>query len=164
MSDATPEPRWVEISFDCLPLRSVSRVDPPFDASDEEVELFRGVKQAIETHGTFNTYYLYNGICQFHLTNNPDVGTLKFSFCGTAFTDDTDQKTVRCDVTATLMAETCDWISANIVDWFADTVKRSVAVEFNRFIDAGDLEQAEARLQQIRDASDEAGGYVGMFL
>ena len=30
----------VEIAFDCLPLRSVGRFDPPLDAPDEAVEFY----------------------------------------------------------------------------------------------------------------------------
>ena len=35
---------------------------------------------AMEAHGTFNTYYLYNARCVFHLTNHDDVGMLEFGF------------------------------------------------------------------------------------
>ena len=59
--------RYVDIAFDCLPLRSVGRFDIPLDASPK----FRhapAVKDAIEHHGSFNSFYLYNATC----TVSPD--------------------------------------------------------------------------------------------
>ena len=56
------------------------------------------------------------------------------------------------------------FIFAFVVHWFAETVSRSVAVEFDRYIDAGDLQQAKERIEQIQAASDESGGFVGMYL
>jgi hypothetical protein len=51
-----------------------------------------------------------------------------------------------------------------VVAWFETTVSRSVETEFDRYIAAGDLEQAKQRIEQIQAASDEAGGFVGMYL
>ena len=62
------------------------------------------------------------------------------------------------------MGETCDWLTSTIVDWFRDTVPRSVAVEFDRYIEAGDLELAKQRIEKIQEASDDADGFVGMYL
>jgi hypothetical protein len=39
-----------------------------------------------------------------------------------------------------------------------------VVVEFDRYIQAGDLEQTKRRVEQIQAASDDAGGFVGMYL
>ena len=58
--------RFVDITFDCLPLRSVTRLDIPIDASPKYQALCERIKQGIATHGTFNTYYLYNARCTFH--------------------------------------------------------------------------------------------------
>ena len=64
--------RWVEIQFDCLPLRSVSRSDVPLDASPKLRDFCARLQQAHRKHGTHNTYYLHNARCIFHLTNQPD--------------------------------------------------------------------------------------------
>ena len=37
--------RWVEISFRCVPLRSVARMTPPVDAPNEAVALFRKLRR-----------------------------------------------------------------------------------------------------------------------
>ena len=68
--------RYVEISFDCLPLRTMSRLDIPIDASPRYRARCERIKAAIETHGSHNTYYLYNANCVFHLTNTANIGML----------------------------------------------------------------------------------------
>jgi hypothetical protein len=50
------------------------------------------------------------------------------------------------------------------VDWFRETVPRSVAVEFDRYIAAGDLAQAVKRIERIQSEAERQGGYVGMYL
>src|SRR6202521_1195803 len=100
--------RFVEIAFDCLPLRSVGRLDIPIDASPKYRARCERIKHALETHGSHNTYFLYNAQCMFHLTNQSDFGTVQFSFEGTALTDSADQKTLRCDLQVELVRETCD--------------------------------------------------------
>lgn len=156
--------RWVEITFDCLPLRSVGRLEIPLDASPKYRDRCERVKQAIERHGSHNTYYLYNARCTFHLTNNELVGLIQFRFEGTALTDSEDRRTQSCDLEVELLRETCDWLTQPVVQWFAETVRHSVRFEFDRYIDAGDLEQAKKRVEQIQATSDGAGGYVGMYL
>lgn len=156
--------RHVDITFDCLPLRSVGRLDIPLDASPKYRERCERVKHALETHGSFNTYYLYNARCTFRLTNSDDVGMLEFRFEGTALTDSTDLATKRCDLHVELARETCDWLTEPIVAWFTESVPRAVAVEFDRFIAAGDLEQAKRRVERLHSESDQRGGYVGMYL
>lgn len=156
--------RYVEISFDCLPLRSVGRLDIPLDASPKYRQRCERIKQAIEAHGSHNVYFLYNAECVYHLTNSPESGSLEFSFEGVALTDETDQKTVRCQLEVELVRETCDWLTEPIVEWFKETVARSVAVEFDRYIAAGDLAQTVERIARIQAESDQQGGYVGMYL
>ena len=56
-----------------------------------------------------------------------------------------------------------DFISG-FVHWFADTVSRAVTAEFDRYIEAGDLDAAKKRLEEVQKASDESGGFVGMYL
>jgi len=156
--------RWVEIEFDCLPLRTVGRLDIPLDASPKFRAQCERLKQAIETHGAHNTYYLHHATCVFHLTNEPAVGMLQFGFEGTVFTDASDQKTVRSDLAVELVKETCDWLTEPIVDWFRKSVSNAVEVEFDRYIAAGDLSKAVERVEKIRAASDESGGFLGMYL
>jgi len=156
--------RWVEISFDCLPLRSIPRLDIPLDASPKYRAFCERVKAAIEAHGTFNTYYLHNAHCIYRLTNRDELGMLHFSLEGTLFTDEQDRHAVRNDLRVELVRETCDWLTEPIVHWFQETVARSVCVEFDRFIEAGDLEKARERLSKIQEQVDESGGYLGMYL
>ena len=157
-------PRFVEISFDCLPLRSIGRVDVPMDASPVFRAKCERILRAMLAHGSHNSYYLHNARCVFHLTNEPEFGMLEFTFEGTALTEETDQRTARCDLTVELARETCDWLTEPVVDWFQETVQRAVRVEFDRYIAAGDLEQTVARLAKIQTQVDQAGGFVGMGL
>ncbi len=44
------------------------------------------------------------------------------------------------------------------------TMPSSQVDEFNRYIEAGDLAKTTARIEKIRAESDDAGGFVGMYL
>jgi hypothetical protein len=155
---------WVDITFDCLPLRTVGRLDIPIDASPKYRQRCERVKQAIDKHGSFNTYYLYNAACKYHLSNNEEVGMLEFRYEGTVITDPTDLRAVRCDLLVELVRETCDWLTAPIVEWFTQSVQHSVRVEFDRYIAAGDLDKAKQRIAQLQSQADQSGGFVGMYL
>lgn len=154
----------VTIAFDCLPLRSVGRLDVPLDASPKYRERCLKIKAAIEKHGSHNAYFLYNANCTFQLTNREEVGMLQFRFEGTVLTDDQDVKTKSCDLEIELVRETCEWLTEPVVHWFELTVQQAVCVEFDRYIEAGDLQRARERIEKIRAASDDAGGYLGMYL
>ena len=156
--------RWVEIEFDCLPLRTVTRLDIPMDASPRYRARCERIKAALDKHGSHNSYYLYNAHCTYHLVNSPHMGTIEFSFEGTVVTNQDDDRCQHCDLTVELAKETCDWLTQPIADWFAETVSHSVATEFDRFIQAGDLAQARKRLEQIEAASDDSEGFLGMYL
>ncbi|WP_164103551.1 hypothetical protein [Candidatus Laterigemmans baculatus] len=156
--------RWVEVEFDCLPLRSVGRLDIPVDASPRFAEFVLRVKQAIERHGTHNTYYLHAAHCTYHLTNDPELGRLRLDFEGTVLTDAADREVRSMDLQVTLKEETCDWLTEPIVRWFSETVSRAVGVEFNRYIAAGDLTRAEERLKQLQAQTEQSGGFLGMYL
>ncbi len=156
--------RFVEISFDCLPLRAIERTDIPIDASPAFRARCERILQAIAKHGSLNTYYLYNASCAFHLTNQREIGTIEFLFEGTALTDDSDRHTAGCDLQVTLKRETCDWLTEPVVHWFTESVPMAVQVEFDRYIAAGDLAQTLARLTRIQSESDDHGGFVGMYL
>lgn len=156
--------QWVEITFDCMPLRSVGRLDIPLDASPRYRQRCERVKAAIEHHGTHNSYYLYNARCVFHLTNHAEHGMIEFRFEGTVLTDETDQHSVSCDLQVELLRETCDWLTEPVVHWFHGSVQHAVLVEFDRYIEAGDLAQTKERLARISAESDQSGGFVGMGL
>lgn len=156
--------RWVEIEFDCLPLRTVTRLDVPIDASPKYQQFCQRVKSALEQHGSHNTYYLHNARCVYHLLNCEQRGAIQFAFEGTVMTNETDRATTTCDLDVKLVKETCDWLSEPVVKWFCESVSRSVAVEFDRYIEAGDLEKAKLRIEKIQQASDDAAGFVGMYL
>lgn len=152
----------IEISFDCFPLRSITRFDVPIDASTEFRALCQRIKQATEKHGLHNTYYLHHGRCRFQLTNDPQVGMLEFQFEGTVLTEPQDLKTQGVDLRVDLTGETCDWLTAPVVAWFSETVRRALIVEFDRYIAAGDLQKTIARLERLQAASDAEGGFLGM--
>jgi hypothetical protein len=154
----------VDIEFDCLPLRSVGRMDIPIDASPKYRERCERIKRALDTHGSHNTYFLYNARCTFHLTNQSDFGMVQFAFQGTALTDPTDRKTLRCDLEVELLRETCDWLTAPVTAWLAETVSKAVEIEFDRYIAAGDLAQTIERIAKLQADSDQRGGFVGMYL
>ena len=154
----------VEISFDCLPLRSLGRLDIPLDASPKYRRRCERIKAALEKHGSHNSYYLYNAVCSYRLTNDDAVGMIQLGFEGTLLTDSDDRRAERCDLQIELKNETCDWLTEPVVAWFRETVRKAVAVEFNRYIEAGDLAKTAARIEKIRAESDDAGGFVGMYL
>lgn len=154
----------VEISFECLPLRSLGRLDVPLDASPAFAEQCRRIKRAAEKHGLHNSYYLRDGRCVFRLTNDAQLGLLEFRFEGTVLTDAEDLKTLTADLHVELARETCDWLTEPVVAWFRQTVSHAVVVEFDRFIASGDLQKAVARLARLQAATDAQGGFLGMGL
>lgn len=156
--------RFVDISFDCLPLRSVG----PLEISDDASPVFRKrcerLLAAVEKHGSHNSYFLYDAHCVYHLTNNPENGRLDFQFEGTVLTNTDDTETASVDLEVELKSDTCDWLTEPIVRWFESTVRRAVMAEFDRYIAAGDLEKARQRIEEAQAESDASGGYVGMYL
>ena len=155
---------WVEIEFECLPLRSITRLDVPVDASPVYEQFVLRVKEAMSKHGSFNTYYLHAGKCGYHLTNDSAEGTVVFAFEGTVMTDPEDRQTRAIDITVKLDSETCGWLSEPIVGFLAESVQHAVLVEFNRYIEAGDLKKTEERIKAVQEQSDSSDGFVGMYL
>ena len=153
--------QYVEIEFDCLPLRSVGRLDIPIDASPKYRARCERIKQALETHGSHNAYFLYNARCTFHFTNEPELGMIQYRFEGTALTDPSDQKTLRCDLHVELARETCDWLTQPVASWLSDSVTKAVEVEFDRFIAAGDLAQTHQADRTAPGAKRRAGRVRG---
>lgn len=161
---ASIDHRWVEIVFDCMPLRTVPRLDVPLDASPKLAQKMLRVKAAIDKHGTVNSYFLHNASCTFHLTNDPQQGMLQYTFEGVVLTDAKDLAAHSCDLSVELQRETCGWLNQAVVDWLAETVQRAVLVEFNRFISDGDLTKTVQRIELLEKANEESGGFVGMYL
>ena len=156
--------QWVEIEFDCLPLRSISRLDVPVDASPKYEQKILRIKAAMEKHGCHNTYYLHGGKCRFHLTNDAQRGFVEMQFEGTLLTDEEDRRTRQMDVVITLGIETCAWLNERIVEFFAESTRHALSVEFDRYIEAGDLRRTETRLSEMRDQAEQSGGFIGMHL
>jgi hypothetical protein len=153
----------VDIAFDCLPLRSVGRVDVPLDASPAYRARCERLQQAIDKHGTQNAYFLYNTRCVYRLANSDIEGMLRFSFDGTVMTDHGDGKADRADLTVELTAETCGGLPPEVLAWYGRVVERAVLIEFDRFIAAGSLADRVAQLGQldsIQDVTDFAGMHV----
>lgn len=156
--------QWVEIEFDCLPLRSITRLDVPVDASPAYEQFVLRVKAAMSKHGSHNTYYLHRGSCTYHLTNDPSRGTVCFDFEGTVMTGPSDRRTKAVDIAVKLRGETCAWLSEPVVGFLAESVQHALLVEFDRYIEAGDLEKTEQRIKAVQQQSDAAEGFVGMYL
>lgn len=156
--------RWVDITFDCLPLRTITRLDIPIDASPKYRERCESIKVAIDKHGTHNSYYLYNAHCIFHLVNSEQIGAIDFRFEGVILTDTKDEQCKTADLKVTLHGETCDWLTQPVTDWFASSVPHAVKAEFARYVQAGDLDKTRERIEKIEAASDDAGGFMGMYL
>jgi hypothetical protein len=154
----------VEISFDCIPLRAVGRFDVPVDATDQQQALSERIQFAVKKHGVYNTFYLCNAKCIFHLTNDPEIGIVQFDFEGTVLTDQDDRKTKGCDLRIELEKETCDWLTTSAVAWLKETVSEAVKIEFDRYIEAGDLQKTIQRVKSLHDEADTQGGYMGMGL
>ena len=154
----------VKIQFDCLPMRSLGRLDIPLDASPAFEAKAERIKAALAKHGQHNSFYLHNASCAFHLTNDELVGMLEFRFEGTVLTDTEDRRAERCDLRVDLRRETCDWLTEPVVEWFHETVERAVLVEFDRYIAAGDLQKTVERVEKLQAESDSHSGFVGMGL
>jgi hypothetical protein len=154
---------YVEIAFDCLPLRSVGRTDVPLDASP----LFRArtehLKREIEKHGTENAYFLYNAHCIYRLANSDIEGMLRFEFEGTLLTDRSDRKAEQADLEIALVAETCGGVSGEVLSWLKRNVESAVLIEFDRVIAAGHLERRVEELDGLNQLADLAG-FAGMNL
>jgi len=154
----------VTINFDCLPLRSIGRLDIPLDASPVFRARCERILAAVEKHGKQNAYYLHTARCVFRLVNSDDIGMLEFGFEGTVLTSNNDLETRGVDLSVELLHETCEWLSEGVVEWFQETVSRAVAVEFDRYIAAGDLKKTVTRIKKLQAESDAHGGFVGMYL
>lgn len=151
----------VDIAFDCLPLRSVARVDVPIDASPAFRARCERLRRATEAHNGENAYFLYNTRCTYRLANSDIENMLRFSFDGTLLTDRSDCKADRAFVEVVLEAETCAGVPPAALEWLRRVVERAVLIEFDRFIDAGRLAERVGQLGQVDSITDVAG-FAGM--
>src|SRR2546421_4086977 len=151
----------VDIAFDCLPLRSVARVDVPLDASPPFRLRCERLQYAIEVHGSENAYFLYNTRCTYRLANSDIENMIRFSFDGTLLTDRSDCKADRADLNIALVAETCGGMPPAALEWLRGVVERAVLIEFDRFIDAGRLAERISQLGEIDSIADIAD-FAGM--
>lgn len=154
----------LQISFDCLPLRSVARLETPVDLLPEWQTHYAHLRRALQVHGAYNSYYLCNGLCEIRLSNDPKVGTLTFSFEGTVVTDANDAKTQLCQLYVELKEAVCDWLTPAALAWFRESVTRAVAVEFDRYIAATNPVPALWRIETMEAECDACGGFVAMGL
>jgi hypothetical protein len=135
---ADSEPH-IEIAFDCLPLRSVGRLDIPLDASEAFRRRAEKVKAALNDFGAERTYFLYNGHCVFRFANSDVEGACRHEFEGVVRTDLGDRLCQQVLVEVRLASETCGGIPGEVEAWLAERVRRAVGIEFDRFIAAGQL-------------------------
>jgi hypothetical protein len=134
------------------------------DASPDDQALMQRLRDAASRHGVFNAYYLCNARCTFHFTNHEQIGMVAFRFEGVVLTDTDDRKCRQVDLQVELDGEVCDWLTSAAVEWLADTVRQAVKIEFDRYIDAGDLRQTIERMERLRAESEAGGGFLGMGL
>jgi hypothetical protein len=129
----------VDIAFDCLPLRSISRLDVPLDASDALRRQAERIKASIEAFGAERTYFLYNARCVFRFANSEVDGVCRFEFDGIVRTDAGDRRCEQTQLEIRLVSETCGGIPESVQAWLVERVRRAVAIEFDRFIAAGQV-------------------------
>jgi hypothetical protein len=150
----------IDIAFDCLPLRSVSRFDVPLDASDVLRHRVQQMKAAMEALGVERSYFLYNTRCVFRFANSEVEGICRFEFEGAVQTDAGDRKCDRTMLEVRLISQTCGGLPAEVEPWLADRVRQAVAIEFDRFIAAAQS-GAGFLADDLRDLSN-LGGPGGM--
>jgi hypothetical protein len=144
----------VDIAFDCLPLRSIGRVDVPIDASPAYRERCERLLLAINTYGSENAYFLYNTRCVYRLANSDVDNMLRFSFGGVVVTDRSDGKAERADLAVKLVSETCGPMPPEVLAWFRPVVNRAVLIEFDHFIAAGRLAERVEHLGKVASIAD----------
>jgi hypothetical protein len=150
LSPLPAEPR-VDIAFDCFPLRSVSRLDIPLDASDAFRRRAEKMKAAINAWGADRSYFLYNAQCIVRFANSEVDGICRFAFEGAVQTDAGDRKCDQTMLDVSLVSETCGGVPSQVEAWLADRVRQAVVIEFDRFIAA-----------QLASTSEGAGPPTGM--
>jgi hypothetical protein len=154
-------PPRVEIAFDCLPMRSVGRLDIPLDASDAFLRRAERIKAAMNDFGAERTYFLYNGYCVFRFANSEIDGACRLEFEGVVRTDAGDRICQDVHVDVRLASDTCGGVPAAVETWLAQRVRQAVGVEFDRFIAAGQLAERASQLGAGSSLA-ELSGIAGM--
>lgn len=149
----------VDISFSCLPLRSVGRLDVPIDASGIYRIRYGRLREALDKYGSERTYYLYDAYCAFRLANSEIDGMVRFDFEGIVLTDAGDVLTEQVELDISLASETCDGVPVEVETWLKERVGKAVAIEFDRFVAAGQLVSRTTELGQLERLSD-LGGFL----
>lgn len=104
-----------------------------------------GSKKPFLKYSDQNAYCLYDVYTVFRLVNSQVIGMLRFRFEGVVLTDGSDRRTEAVD----LVGETCDWLTDRVPQWFEETVRQAVLVEFDRYITSGGLRKTVERAQQF---------------
>ena len=151
----------VLIQFNCYPFRSATRLDIPMDAPEEFQELCRRFVQALRQHGTEHTYYLHNATVEFQLSNRPGAN-VKFRFEGTIWTNTEDRKTARLEITTEFLHSDFGPLDPAVQSFFDQAIHRAVTAEFDRYIEAGELEKTVQQAKEAILQADQTGGYMGM--
>ena len=156
----------VNIVFECLPLGRVSHAGMPLDASDEQRALWRRFRAAMNKHGRENTYFLYNADCTFRLSNrNSETNSefVRFLFEATVRTDAMDERPIEIDLACQLADSDFEQpLAPEVLEFFQEAVRRAVLVEFQHFINAGNLKRTLAQREQLLREWDRNRGFVGM--
>jgi hypothetical protein len=147
----------VDIAFECLPLRSVARLDVPLDASDALRLRAAHIKSAFDAYGPDRTYFLYNARCVYRFANSEVEGVCRFEFEGVVRTDEGDRKCEETSLDVRLVSETCGGVPPQAGAWLAQRVQEAVAIEFDRFIAAGALAAGAARSGDLQHLGELAG-------
>ncbi len=142
----------VEITFACLPLRAVGRLDAPLDASPIYRARYERLIGALQKYGPERTYFLYDARCVFRLANSEIAGMIRFEFEGLVRTDASDMITEQVELDISLASETCDGIPDEALCWLKQRVEKAVAIEFDRFVAAG----------QLTERTTDLSGFSGM--
>ncbi len=156
-----PLPSVVDVEFECVPLRTIGRLDIPLDASDVQRRRAAHMQSAINSYGVERTYFLQNARCVFRFANSDVEGVCRFEFEGVARTDAGDRKCEEAILEVALVSETCGGVPDAVREWLVDRVRRAVAIEFDRFIAAGQL-AAHAGPSSESAATDKLDGLGGM--
>lgn len=147
----------VEITFSCLPLRSIGRLDVPIDASGIYRIRHQRLQAALRAHGAERTYYLYDARCIFRLANSEVEGMVRFDFEGIVRTEAGDALTEEVEIDVRLTSDTCGGVPPEVETWLKQRVEKAVAIEFDRFIAAGQLRRRTDELGSLEQLSDLGG-------
>ena len=160
MTDSLPS--LVDVEFECVPLRTIGRLDIPLDASDAQRRRAVHMQSAINSYGVERTYFLQNARCVFRFANSDVEGVCRFEFEGIARTDAGDRKCEEVILEVALVSETCGGVPSVVQEWLIERVRRAVAIEFDRFIAAGQLAAHAGQPEAPSPAAGTLDGLGGM--